>query len=216
MSSPTKAGSGGGGIGAAGKGSLTIKGAGTLDLTAANSFMGGVVIGSSGTLELGNSLGARGAISFAPGGSGTLLLDAGVTPTYVQINSFDSSNNFDLAGFDPATTHATFQNTFGPALIVKNGVAADVFFFDALNPAVDFTGEPFYVADDHAGGSIVSLRPSLVVGATIQGTAGNDVIDKTHTVVGQPFPTAEGDTLNGGGGSDTLPEVPVPTRSCSI
>jgi hypothetical protein len=59
------------------------------------------------------------------------------------------------------TTHANFDNTFGPALIVKNGAATDVFFFNPLNPAVDFTGKPFYVADDHAGGSIVSLRPSL-------------------------------------------------------
>ena len=42
------------------------------------------------------------------------------------------------------------------------------------------------------------------MGATINGTAGNDVIDMTHTVAGQPFPTNEEDILNGGAGSDTL------------
>ena len=48
------------------------------------------------------------------------------------------------------------------------------------------------------------LSVQNVVGATIHGTAGNDVIDMTHTVAGQPFPTTEDDTLNGGAGSDTL------------
>jgi hypothetical protein len=43
-----------------------------------------------------------------------------------------------------------------------------------------------------------------LAGVTINGTAGNDLIDLTHTVPGQPFPTAGDDIINGGGGSDTL------------
>ena len=52
--------------------------------------------------------------------------------------------------------------------------------------------------------AIVITGHTPVAGITINGTAGNDVIDMTHTVAGQPFATAGSDTLNGGGGSDTL------------
>ena len=98
------------------------------------------MIGGDGTLELGNKLGAPGALSFAPGAGGTLLLDAGVAPSYLQINSFDSSDSFDIAGFDPATTQATFDNSSGPDLIVKNGAATDIFSFDPFNPAATSPG----------------------------------------------------------------------------
>ena len=62
------------------------------------------------------------------------------------------------------------------------------------------------VSDGHGGIDTQAIAVSVqnVVGASINGTAGNDVIDRTHTVVGQPFPTSEEDTLNGGAGSDTL------------
>ena len=62
------------------------------------------------------------------------------------------------------------------------------------------------VSDGHGGidTQAIAVGVQNVVGASIHGTAGNDVIDMTHTVAGQPFPTAEEDTLNGGAGSDTL------------
>ena len=62
------------------------------------------------------------------------------------------------------------------------------------------------VSDGHGGIDTQAIAVSVqnVVGASIHGTAGNDVIDRTHTVVGQPFPTSEEDILNGGAGSDTL------------
>ena len=39
---------------------------------------------------------------------------------------------------------------------------------------------------------------------TINGTAGNDVIDMTHTVAGQPFPSDGDDIINGGAGNDVI------------
>ena len=61
-------------------------------------------------------------------------------------------------------------------------------------------------SDGHGGIDTQAIAVSIqnVAGATINGTAGNDVIDMTHTVAGQPFPTAEEDTLNGGAGNDIL------------
>ena len=147
-------GSNGGGVGAAGKGSLTLDGPGTLDLTAANSFFGGVTI-KQGTLEVGNQQAVRGNIDFAANGGGTLLIDASLSATgigslFAQINSFDSSSSFDFAGFDPTKTHANFVNNFGPALVVTDGVKTDVVDFPFT---LDLTGTPFYVAPDGAGGS---------------------------------------------------------------
>ena len=61
-------------------------------------------------------------------------------------------------------------------------------------------------SDGHGDIDTQAIAVSIqnVAGATINGTAGNDVIDMTHTVAGQPFPTAEEDTLNGGAGNDIL------------
>ena len=42
------------------------------------------------------------------------------------------------------------------------------------------------------------------IGVTVNGTAGNDLIDATHTVEGQPLPTNEEDVINGGKGRDTI------------
>ena len=160
-------GSNGGGVGATGKGSLTLNGPGTLDLTASNSFSGGVTI-DQGTLEIGNSAALNfNNVNFAAMGGGTLLIDAsignsGFAAIFANINGFDSSASFDFAGFDPVTTHATFSDSFGNALIVTNGTRTDV--LDFAN-SLDFTGHTFYVAPDDLGGSIVSLRahapPSL-------------------------------------------------------
>ena len=41
-------------------------------------------------------------------------------------------------------------------------------------------------------------------GVTINGTAGNDLIDSTHTPGGQPFAGIGNDTINGNAGNDTL------------
>ena len=186
----------GGGVGATGKASLTLNGAGTLDLAVANSFSGGVTI-DQGTLELGNSSAAPGALSFTPGGGGTLLVDAGVTSIYSGIKSFDSSNSFDLTGFNPATTRTIFSNVDGPDLLVTDGVKRLGFLFDSSNPALDFTGKPFYVADDHAGGSIVSLRPALATGQLAVGAPATTTIGVGNAAVIAGVSIAESPTTAG-------------------
>src|SRR5258708_18860676 len=62
------------------------------------------------------------------------------------------------------------------------------------------------VSDGHGGIDTQAIAGSVqnVVGATINGTAGNATIDMTHTVAGQPLPTNEEDTINAGGGKDTI------------
>jgi hypothetical protein len=152
-------GANGGGVGATGKGSLTVEGLGTLDLTAANSFYGGVTI-NGGTLEVGDASAVHGNINFVANGGGVLLIDAGVSLTLRgQINSFDSSSSLDFAGFDPTKTSASFNDSSGNALLVTDGVKTYVLFFAST---LDLTGHPFYVGPDGTGGSIVSLRPASV------------------------------------------------------
>jgi Ca2+-binding RTX toxin-like protein len=49
-----------------------------------------------------------------------------------------------------------------------------------------------------------TIAVSNVGGVSIRGTLQADVIDATHTVAGQPLPTAEEDTINGRTGADTM------------
>src|SRR5262249_7634917 len=61
-------------------------------------------------------------------------------------------------------------------------------------------------ASDTHGGSTpqdITVNVTNVGGVTINGKGTADLIDETHTVAGQPLPTGEEDTINGGGGIDT-------------
>jgi hypothetical protein len=49
---------------------------------------------------------------------------------------------------------------------------------------------------------MIAVNVTDVDGVTINGTSGNDTINATTTVAGQPFPTNEEDTLDGGAGAD--------------
>lgn len=44
----------------------------------------------------------------------------------------------------------------------------------------------------------------LTVGNAIFGRAGNDLVNATHTISGQPLPTGSGDLIVGAGGNDNL------------
>ena len=105
---------------------------------------------------------------------------------------------------------------------ISGGVDAGKFTIDSTTGALSFITAPNFETPTDTGGNnvydvivqvsdvhavdtqAIAVSVQHVVGASIHGTAGNDVIDMTHTVAGQPFPTAGDDTLNGGGGSDTL------------
>jgi Ca2+-binding RTX toxin-like protein len=65
------------------------------------------------------------------------------------------------------------------------------------------------VSDSLLGGAlsdtqIVAVDVQNVNGVTINGSAGNDIIDVDTTVAGQPLPTNEADTINGNAGNDTI------------
>ena len=156
-------------------GSLTLNGRGKLNLAAANTFIGGVTI-DSGTLELGNvnSVALPGVITFAPGARATALLDPGVDPGTV-IKGFDASDSIDIEGFDPATTAILFPSD--SFITIVDGARTDNFTFDPAT--LNLAQNQFHIASDHAGGSILSLRPSqmpvtgqLAVGAPATATIG--------------------------------------------
>ena len=50
----------------------------------------------------------------------------------------------------------------------------------------------------------IAVTVQNVVGVTVNGTAGNDLIDATHTVAGQSLPTNEEDVIIGDKGRDTI------------
>ena len=87
-----------------GSGSVTQNGAGTLDLTGANTYSGGTTI-QSGTLEIGSAASAgSGAINFA--GTATLKVDAVNVGFANALSGLTASNTLDLAGLSAATTTA--------------------------------------------------------------------------------------------------------------
>lgn len=51
---------------------------------------------------------------------------------------------------------------------------------------------------------ILTIGITNVAGVTITGTTGNDTINATTTVAGQPLPTNEEDTISGGNSADTI------------
>lgn len=64
-----------------------------------------------------------------------------------------------------------------------------------------FDGRAMKISYKGGDGNDVTLT---AIAATIIGTSGNDLVDATHTVKGQPLPTDGGDTITGKGGRDTL------------
>ena len=50
----------------------------------------------------------------------------------------------------------------------------------------------------------ITVNLTHQTGVTINGTSGNDLIDSAHTVLNQPLPTPEADTINGSGGNDVI------------
>jgi Ca2+-binding RTX toxin-like protein len=49
-----------------------------------------------------------------------------------------------------------------------------------------------------------TIAVTNVVGVTITGNSSANLIDPTHTITGQPLPTPEADSINGGSGNDTI------------
>ncbi len=140
----------------AGAGQLLIQGAGVVTLSAANTFVGGVTV-ESGTLELANATAAgSGAISFVRGHPATLRIDAHDAPANT-IRGFLPGDTIDLANFPDGYSVGLFP---GNSLVVSgidqsSGVGStDVLQFD---PAQNFGGASFQLADDTRGGTAVTV-----------------------------------------------------------
>jgi hypothetical protein len=174
-------------------GSLTIAGLGMVDLTAANTFAGGVTL-DGGTLELGaNSAAGSGAISFAGGGvvlelDSTLTLDGTFANTLTNIAIGDE---IDLAGLT-YVAGATSAVASGGVLTVSNGTTSEQFTLS--NAAASL----FTVQNDGANGTLVTGSPIVLSGFTTDGA-----ISDLETIA--PFSAvAISDSINGDQASATI------------
>ena len=124
----------------------------------------------------------------------------------------------------PVGTIAAVDQDAGTTLTytIIGGADAAMFTINALTGALRFVDAPDFETPGDVGGNNVydvivqvsdgSLTDSQSIavtvanvgGRTINGTANADLIDATHTVVGQPLPSVEGDVLSGRQGNDTL------------
>ena len=113
-----------------------------------------------------------------------------------------------VSGFTVASTNAlgtTFTvGDLGTAFQIAGGSGHDTLIAQGLTLTAAQRTEIFVTSSIETITDQTGTYTLNNAGATINGTAGNDVIDMTHTVAGQPFPTTEGDILNGGAGDDTL------------
>lgn len=117
--------------------------------------------------------------------------DAGQTLTYAIADGADAA----LFTINATTGALAFKNMGAPDFENPTDAGA--------NNVYDVTVQ---VSDGNGGidTQAVAVTVQNVTGATINGTGGNDAIDATHTVAGQPLPTNEEDTINAGAGKDTI------------
>ena len=161
-----------------GAGSLLLDGAGTVVLSAANTFTGGVTL-KSGTLEVGAAgTPGSGAITFA-GPAAELKLDA--TPANgatfaTTINGLAQGDALDLAGlrFVAGAKAAVSGNT----LTVTSGATTERFLL------TNVSGSTFSVENDGAGGAVVDdAGMPAILGVN------TDIQKVTGTVPVKPFST---------------------------
>ena len=188
-------GSGGGGVGYTGKGTLTLNGAGTLELGAVNSFSGGVTI-DSGTLEIGaDGSAGSGAITFSSA-SAKLQLDAtlagGSSTVFADtLSHVGPGYELDLQGL--AFVDGATATVVGTTLTVTSGTTSEIFTLD--DPLQAFT-----VASDGLPGTPGTLVTAFAV-PTITGALAGQL--SAANGISSPFSDVTIGDLNSGA-SETL------------
>jgi hypothetical protein len=187
---------GSGGTGAnAGAGTVTIDGLGTVKLSAANTFTGGIQL-DSGTLELTNANSAgSGAITFGTSViDPTTLIDAGDTPAAgatfgTTFNNFGDNDNIDIAGLTyTAGATAIYDQGTGKLAVTSNG---ETIYFNLTGT----TATNYYAYNDGSGHVLVNDNPACFLrGAMILTPAGEvpvenlQIGDMATTLDGSPQP----------------------------
>ncbi|MEP9380214.1 Ig-like domain-containing protein [Aquabacter sp. CN5-332] len=138
-----------------GYGKLVVNGYGTLVLSAANLFGGGILV-NDGTLSLLNSAAAgSGAITLRD--HGTLRLGAAVDPANI-IKGFDGGDAFSFTSYSATSLSFNYSTN---VLSVTNGSATRTIYLD---PTRNYTGTHFVATSDGSGGTTVTLGNLLVNG----------------------------------------------------
>ncbi len=156
----------GGTNGNAGSWGLSKSGAGTLSLNAANTYTGGTTI-NAGMLILGAATSAgSGAITFAPGQTATLQVNAASVPTNT-IKGFAPGHTINLAGAGLATNASLGANN---VLTITGGTVSPITL--NLDPAQNFSAYVFNLATDNNGGTALTLMHFTISGQVRVNAAG--------------------------------------------
>jgi autotransporter-associated beta strand protein/VCBS repeat-containing protein len=138
-----------------GYGKLVLNGLGTLVLSGANQFGGGVLV-NDGTLSLLNTFAAgSGAITLRD--HGTLRLGAAIDPTNI-IKGFDGGDTFSFTSYSATSVSFNYSTN---VLQVTNGSTTRTLFLD---PTRNYAGTHFVAQSDGSGGTKVTLGNLLTNG----------------------------------------------------
>ena len=146
---------------------LIITAGGTVTLTAANSFTGGVTIQDGATLRLGQTASSgSGAIRFATGGSATLVIDGTAAPTAI-LQGIGDGSTIALRAIDAASAAATL--TPGNLLRIADATRSLVL---RLDPALDLGTRTITMSVDPGGGTrlVLTTAPGASVACFRHGT----------------------------------------------
>jgi hypothetical protein len=169
--------SGSGGSGSnAGTGSVTVNGAGTVVLSATNTYTGGTTL-EAGTLEVA-ALGAAGsgAVTFASGDTAALAVDNAALSANALANTiagFVAGDTIDLTGLGYVSGQTT-ATLSGTTLTVTNGTTTDTLSLSGVP-----SGTRFLTAAD-AGGTGTKVSIGVDPGPTARN--GSDTVGHNQTV----------------------------------
>lgn len=155
-----------------GTGGLTVNGPGTLTLSGNSSAFSGPVTITGGTLDL-EAAGAAGtgAITFAPGGNGTLEFTLAADPANVVKGFIPGQNAIDLLGDASATAATLGANN---VLSITGGSAGTETI--NLDPTADYTGDFFTAVPDAAGTgtAVQAVADTLAIAGLPAAPTGSD------------------------------------------